>query len=114
MSKYQITNPNNNIVRDYKSRTTESSVKGIGNTLGLVGLSISGYQLYNSKTWGQKIENGFDMLMGVAGFAGPVGAGISLYWGTIGKPLTRMHAKTITEQMKMGINPGLPAYQPFK
>ena len=81
MSKYQITNPNNSIVRDCKSRTT---------------------------------ENGFDMLMGVAGFAGPVGAGISLYWGTIGKPLTRMHAKTITEQMKMGINPGLPAYQPFK
>ncbi len=70
MNNNRITNPNNNIVRDCKSRTTD--------------------------------------------FAGPVGAGISLYWGTIGKPLTRMHAKTITEQMKMGINPGLPAYQPFK
>ena len=91
-----------------------SSVKGIGYGAGALGVGISALQLYNSKTVGQKIENGFDMLMGVAGFAGPVGAGISLYWGTIGKPLTRMHAKTITEQMKMGINPGLPAYQPFK
>lgn len=92
------------------SRLTKFS----GVLLGGAGLAISAIQFEQAKDIGGKIESGMDVLMGGIGFAGPVGAGISLYWSTIGKPLTKMHAKTITEQMEMGINPGLPANQAFK
>ncbi len=92
-----------------------SAVSKVGTSAGLLGVTFSGYQLISSKTFVERLESGMDTFMGGLGLMPhPVAKGISLYWGTIGKPLQKMHAKTITEQMRMGINPGLPAYQPFK
>ena len=45
-------------------------------------------------------------------YAGPV---ISLYWSLGGKQLHKSYVeKVIYKQMEMGMNPGLPALQPFK
>ena len=53
--------------------------------------------------------------MGVIGFVPDVGTGISLYWSFGGKDLHYMYVeRVLIPQVKMGINPGLPVYQPFK
>ena len=53
--------------------------------------------------------------MGGMSFVPVIGTGASLYWSFGGKQL---HYKWVNgvliPQIEMGINPGLPVYQPFK
>ena len=59
--------------------------------------------------------NGYDLFMNVAGFTPYVGPIISLYWSIGGKELQQLYTETIImNQVRTGINPGLPTFQPFK
>ncbi len=92
--------------------------KGIGHFgkfLGGLGVLASAYQFRQASTLEGKLEHGLDTFMGGMGFVPVVGTGISLYWSFGGK---KLHYKWVNgvlmPQMEMGVNPGLPAYQPFK
>jgi hypothetical protein len=55
MNKYRITNPNNNIVRDYKSRTTDESFIGFG--VNAVNESMKSGKSNNSTMSPKRIDN---------------------------------------------------------
>ena len=81
---------------------------------GALSIGTSGYEFSQSQTLKGKVEHGFDAFMGAVGFAGPVGAGVSIYWGTVGKPLHNKWRKDVLmPQIEMGIE-GYPSSMPFK
>lgn len=83
--------------------------------MGAIGIVTSGYQFYSAETLDKKVEYGFDILIGSLGFIKGVGTGVSLYWSFGGKELHYMYVeRVLITQVQMGINPGLPVYQPFK
>ena len=92
--------------------------KGIGNfgkILGGLGVITSAYQFRQASTLEGKLEHGLDALVGGMSFVPVAGIGVSLYWSLGGKKLHYMYVnKVLIPQIEMGINPGLPIYQPFK
>lgn len=92
--------------------------KGVGyfgKMLGGLGTLASAYQFRQASTLEGQFEHGLDVFMGGIGFFPVVGTGVSLYWPFGGKKIHYMYVnKVLMPQIKMGINPGLPAYQPFK
>ena len=92
--------------------------KGVGHfgkLLGGLGVLASAYQFREASTFEGKLEHGLDVFMGGMSFVPVIGTGASLYWSFGGKQL---HYKWVNgvliPQIEMGINPGLPGYQPFK
>ena len=92
--------------------------KGVGHfgkLLGGFGVLASAYQFREASTFEGKLEHGLDVFMGGMSFVPVIGTGASLYWSFGGKQL---HYKWVNgvliPQIEMGINPGLPVYQPFK
>ncbi|MBS4059819.1 MAG: hypothetical protein KG029_05430 [Bacteroidetes bacterium] len=85
------------------------------NAGGLMSIQSSGYEYSQSQTLEDKVEHGFGTFIGgVRLFGGPIGAGISIYWGTVGKPLHNNWRKDVlTPQIQMGIE-GYPSVMPFK
>lgn len=60
-------------------------------------------------------EKGMDAFINTVGFTPIVGPIISLYWSIGGKELQQLYTETIImNQVRTGINPGLPTFQPFK
>ncbi|HOF16993.1 MAG TPA: RHS repeat-associated core domain-containing protein [Bacteroidales bacterium] len=91
------------------------SVGNLGKMLGGLGILASAYQFRQASTLEGRLEHGLDVFMGGMGFVPVVGTGISLYWSFGGKKLHNMYVnKVLIPQIQMGINPGLPVYQPFK
>jgi RHS repeat-associated protein len=88
-----------------------TGMKILGNLAGAAGIFVSGIQSFQSPTFTGKLEYGLDAFMGGIGFVPVVGTGVSLFWGFGGK---KLHYQTIQNQIKLGLNPGLPALQPFK
>ena len=91
--------------------------KGVGHfgkLLGGFGVLASAYQFREASTFEGKLEHGLDVFMGGMSFVPVIGTGAS-YWSFGGKQL---HYKWVNgvliPQIEMGINPGLPVYQPFK
>ena len=86
-----------------------------GKLLGGLGVLASAYQFREASTFEGKLEHGLDVFMGGMSFVPVIGTGASLYWSFGGKQL---HYKWVNgvliPQIEMGINPGLPGYQPFK
>jgi RHS repeat-associated protein len=81
---------------------------------GFLSMASSGMQLSQAQSFGSQAEHGIDTFMGGVGFAGPVGAGISIYWGKVGKPLhNKWQNNVLMPQIKMGIE-GFPSVMPFK
>ena len=80
------------------------------NTLG-VGISVA--EMIAAPNTEDKIKYGADVTFGLIGFAsgGPV---ISTFWFLGGRELVFQYGETMGELMKDGINPGMPAYKPFK
>ena len=92
--------------------------KGVGHfgkLLGGLGVLASAYQFREASTFEGKLEHGLDVFMGGMSFVPVIGTGASLYWSFGGKQL---HYKWVNgvliPQIELGINPGLPGYQPFK
>ena len=86
-----------------------------GKILGFFGTLTSAYQFKQASSLEGKFEHGLDVFMGGIGFVPVAGTGISLYWSFGGKKLHYMYVnKVLIPQIEMGINPGLPTYQPFK
>ena len=86
-----------------------------GRAIGVLNIGISVKSVLNSKTLNEQLEHGLDIIVEGLGFVPIVGSGISLYWTLGGKRLHYMYLnKVIIPQVKTGINPGLPEYQPFK
>ena len=81
--------------------------------LNAVGIWISIGQYYSARTIDDKIKYGADVVFGGLGYA-PGGSVISTFWFFGGRELVFQYGYTVGELMKEGINPGMPAYQPFK
>lgn len=72
-------------------------------------------QMRQASTIEDKIERGTDLFVDGLSFIPEIGPFISLYWNIGGKKLHNMYLnKVLIPQIQMGINPGLPEYQPFK
>ena len=84
-----------------------NATRWAGATGGLLGIGTSGYQLTNANTFEEKVEHGFDTAIGGFGLiGGPLGAGVSLYWGTAGKPLhNTWRDRVLTPQLEGGVVP---------
>ena len=105
----------NQWVTPYSVSKLGKGVDYFGKTLGIIGMSASGFQFMQASTLEGKVEHGLDFFMGAIGFVPDIGIGISLYWSFGGKELHYMYVeRVLIPQVKMGINPGLPVYQPFK
>ena len=87
-----------------------------GRMIGSVGVFLSAYQCFNSSTFEEQFEYGFDAVIGAAGVVFPEFFGIvSTVWFCGGKQLTYWYGENvITPMIEEGINPGLMIYQPFK
>jgi len=88
--------------------------KWTGRFGGIANITISGIQFSQALTLDKKIEYGFDIFMGVMSFTPLIGPPISIYWGTVGKPLHYQWVdRVLIPQHNMGII-GLPSTMPFK
>ncbi len=105
----------NQWVKTAKINELGAGLKMIGWLTGGFSMAISLDQFKQATTVEGKIEHGLDAFMGGAGFLPGFGVGASLYWTFGGKHLHYMYVnKVLIPQIKMGLNPGLAAYQPFK
>ncbi len=92
-----------------------SGVALVGRITGVLSTLVSGYQYSQATNIGDKAEHGLDVFMGGVGFVPVLGTGVSLYWTFGGKKLHYTWVdRVLLPQMKMSVNPGLPALQPFK
>ena len=81
----------------------------------VIGTGIAVSQFWNANTIEEQVVSGLDLLIDGVGYFPVIGTGVSLYWNFGGKQLHYMYVnKGLIPQIKMGINPGLPVYQPFK
>lgn len=81
--------------------------------LNTIGVGLSVVEMAATPNTDDKIKYGADIVFGVIGFA-PGGVLISTFWFFGGRELAFQYGYTMGELMKDGINPGMPAYQPFK
>ncbi len=99
-----------------------SKVAGVGMVLKKVtivgnaaAIANSFYLSYQANSIEKQLEYGTDGIITLAGTFHPATALFSLYWSLGGKQLHKSYnEKVIKKQMEMGLNPGLPALQPFK
>ena len=90
-------------------------VNSAGRLAGVLSILMSANAFRQSNTLESRCEHGLDVFMGGMGFAPVVGTGLSLYWSFGGKKLYQMYVNNVLmPQIETGINPGLPAFQPFK
>ncbi len=66
-----------------------------GDLFGVFGIVASGYKFNFAGTLDEKVEYGFDMLIGSLGFIKGIGTGISLYWTFGGKELHYMYVERV-------------------
>ena len=86
-----------------------------GKVFGSLSVGYSLYQLWQAPTFDERFEHGLDALIGVVGFVPVGGSAISLFWSLGGKQLVKGYSeKVIVPMIEKGVNPGLPAFQPFK
>ena len=99
-----------------------SKVAGVGMVLkkvttvgNVVGIANSVYLSYHANSIEKQLEYSLDALVGGFGFTPYIGPIITIYWSLGGKQLHKSYnEKVIQKQMEIGMNPGLPALQPFK
>ena len=96
----------------YMNKLTTKS----GKVLGYFGTGLSLYQCLSATDVDLQLEYGVDALISLAGAVAPEVIGpVSAFWFLGGKQLVNWHTRTVIQPMiENGINPGLPAYQPFK
>ena len=94
-------------------RAVSNSFRKASSGLNAIGIGISVVEMTTATTVDDKIKFGADIGFGVLGFA-PGGTIISTFWFFGGRELVFRYGESVGELMKYGINPGLPAYQPFK
>ena len=103
----------------YVNTSRLSYVGNLFKTMSVLGTVVGGYPSINglitANTRDKRLEHGLDAFMYSMGFMPYAGPVISLYWSLGGKQLHKSYVeKVIYKQMEMGMNPGLPALQPFK
>lgn len=104
----------NQWVIPYSVSGLSDPLMSLGKMLGVTSIIASSIQLYKASTIEERIEYGTDVAIGAIGLM-PYGAPVSAYWSLGGKKLHYMYLNNVLiPQIEMGINPGLPAYQPFK
>ena len=93
----------------------KAHTKAIANSgwLNVAGIAVSAWQTYTAETIDDKIKYASDVVVGGIGVA-PGGIIISTFWFLGGRELVFQYGNTMGELLKDGINPGYPAYQPFK
>ena len=94
-------------------KAMSKSFKIASGWLNIAGMGISAWQCFAAETIDDKIKYGADFFVGGIGFA-PGGIIISTFWFLGGRELVFHYGEIMGELMKDGINPGLPANQPFK
>ena len=78
-------------------------------------IANSFYLSYQANSIEKQLEYGTDGVIALVGAFHPATAIFSLYWSLGGKQLHKSYnEKVIQKQMEIGMNPGLPALQPFK
>ena len=86
-----------------------------GKVFGFLATAYSVYQFTQASSFDERFEHGLDALIGVVGFVPVGGSAVSLFWSLGGKQLVRGYSESvIVPLIEKGVNPGLPAYQPFK
>ena len=86
-----------------------------GKVFGFLATAYSVYQFTQASSFDERFEHGLDAFMGALSFVPVGGSAISLFWSFGGKRLVKGYSeKVIVPMIEMGVNPGLPAFQPFK
>ena len=91
------------------------NILSVSDLIQLVPITIkTAESLYNVNVIESAVNINDLFMNGVGPFSLP-GAIVSLYWSIGGKELQQLYTeKIIMEQLKYGINPGLPTFQPYK
>ena len=115
--RHFVGEPNKNLRKKMNyGKATSMKYTRVGQSLGLLGVSISIYQSITANTTDAKLEYSIDAIIGSAAVLKPEIFGIpATLWFLGGRNLVKWYGKTtITPMIKEGINPGTMENQPFK